>query len=263
MCRPLAHSHANESGHSDASDDSCVHFASVSRLTPPLPPLSLCSGRCCLPPLKRRAITHFVPLAWRPIYAQSGSSFAGCSVSLRRATPPTMDAIRTMYQPLEKRDGGFNPSVAAFPRQSIHCYRAIVALPFIIVVLLTTSVPFLVLSIVYWDDGCWSGNAWWYRPTTVCAVSNVLALCIAPLVVFVFARPDDGSGSARSALAFIGISIILVRTACVLAYLLSALTLCSGRLRRWRLHRSSQRPFFPTGAMRRGLPLRTSVRRAC
>ena len=76
--------------------------------------------------------------------------------------------------------GGFAPGKESFPVPSLQRYRAVVTFPLLVLIMSVTSLPFFVLSIVFWDDDCLSENAWWYRPTTVCTVSNGLLMLSVP-----------------------------------------------------------------------------------
>jgi len=77
---------------------------------------------------------------------------------------------------------GFAPGKESFPVPSLERYRALAMLPLLVLIMSVTSLPFFVLSIVFWDDDCLSENAWWYRPTTVCTVSNGLLMLSVPFL---------------------------------------------------------------------------------
>ena len=89
-------------------------------------------------------------------------------------------------------DGGLAPGGDLFPRATMQRYRALVILPLLLLLLAVTSLPFLVLSIVFWNDECTSGNSWWYRPTTLCAVSNGILMCTVPFLAFSIAKAHAG-----------------------------------------------------------------------
>ena len=82
------------------------------------------------------------------------------------------------------------------------CYVISRVLPVLTLLLVTTSAPFLALGIVFWDDHCWSGSAWWYRPTTVSAVSNGIFIATVMLGSCSLARQE---GFMR--LSFVGLQV--------------------------------------------------------
>ena len=139
-------------------------------------------------------------------------------------------------------DGGLAPGGDLFPRATMQRYRALVILPLLLLLLAVTSLPFLVLSIVFWNDECTSGNSWWYRPTTLCAVSNGILMCTVPFLAFSIAKAHAGEDESP----FMTFAVLLacqVRSSCAdparCAVSKGITVKCSGEQRGWSLHRSS------------------------
>ena len=71
------------------------------------------------------------------------------------------------------------------------------------------SLPFLILSIAFWDATCWSDNAWWYRPTTLCAASNAVLIVVVPFKARSMGKAPESDTQAFR--VFLGVFALQVR----------------------------------------------------
>ena len=87
---------------------------------------------------------------------------------------------------------GFAPHNTVFPAKAKTRYRCMVVVPLMAMLLLVTSIPFLVGSMVSWGNGCWHSE-WYERSSTYSVLGNIVqvlaGLGLAPAAM---ARMNDG-----------------------------------------------------------------------